>query len=200
MYFYPILLLSDDDLRNKALASMFKEQLASSQGKKAFFTSGTDNIPCDDLLDLSHIEAIMTMMLVEIFHTNMNILKKEEELPQIDIWRIKTKAKRLLSTIRRKCEKELVHDSSPLQFIELMDGGDDMWICLDNSADRCNQLVLKRISDVHQNVSAFVEYTRYIKLMNMDTEMSTEIKLVLESMRAIGREVKDYMKLVNSLN
>ena len=115
MYYYPFLLLTEDDVRNATIADLLDDQaLESIALKKALYNSLPDNMPIRALYDLLDIEAVMNKLLCDILRANVNVLKKT--LPDIDNWRVKDKLKRSLTMLRRKSVDILhTYDDSHIQ-------------------------------------------------------------------------------------
>lgn len=216
MYQFPLLLLTEDDVRNSALADMFEDELIDTvKIQKALYDSLMENMPIRSLYDLMEINVIMTKILCDIFRSHMNVLNKE--LPEIDIWRVKERLKRTLTIIRRK-STDILHTYDDYLFGDTL-RKTELWE--DNPSVKSskpyewNANFLNRISDIHKHMHRLtitieprllVKTQQLKSLENQDdtavndyTETINSLPKILEACRGIHKEIKDYVRLIDSL-
>jgi hypothetical protein len=148
------------------------------------------------LYDLLDLEKALTSTLCDVLRADYNVLTTS--LPKIDHWRLEEKAKRLLAIIHTKA-KTLTHAYSDSSFATLLADGDKWGESEVNVPSEWNDLVLARVSDVHKHVTRFVDNVRVSVHIGEDAETINSIGSFLEAWRTIGREVKEYARLVSSL-
>jgi hypothetical protein len=215
MYYFPFLLLTEDDIRNGTIADLFEDDMIDTLAyKKLLYESLPDDMPIRSLTDLSDIQLTVNKILCETLRSNMNVLKKP--LPEIDNWRIKDKLKRSLTMLRRKCA-DILHTYDNYTFSDLL-RKPDMWedhphFHVTRPID-WNTVFLNRISDIHRHVCKLVEILE-IKLLlknvmlkkteynetnlTNDTNLMNSTAKILEACRFIHRETKEYIRLIDSL-
>lgn len=214
MYYYPLLLLTSDDVRNNSLADMFQDELSESNSLKNVLYESLENdkVQKKSLYDLLEIENIISKSILDVFRSNMNILNSD--LPAIDIWRIREKTKRLLTILRRKCQ-DLLHPFDNYTFADNLTKS-ELWedsVVLGSETDTqlWNSTVLKRISDIHHYLSKLVDsLEKRVLVGNITLESQNEefiktqeiisnLGVISEATRVIYKEIKDYIRLVDHL-
>jgi hypothetical protein len=211
MYTFPFLLLTADDVRNGNIADMFDEEISQHlASRKSFFETLPDELPVEHLQDILSIEVLLGNIFSDMCKCNMNILSSD--LPEMDIWRVRERVKRLLTLLRRK-SVDLIHPFDNFTFSDKVKKH-DLWE--DNDAifsgqpENWNALVLTRISEIHQNVTRFANemtprllvYNQVLKQsdsVDKEREAMDKIEKMVDTTRSIGREVKDYLRLIGSL-
>jgi len=202
MYWFPFLSITSDDVRNAAIADIFEDELSESQRLKNEFYSSLheSGVPQHKaLFDLLELERLNSTTMLDIFRTNFTVL--EAQLPDIDVWRIREKTKRLLTFLRLK-GKEIIHPFDDFSFSDKLrkpDLWEDNTIFRDAPPQQWNTIILNRISDIHHHLSKLVEHLEKRILTGIDLETTTNTGAYLESTRSITREIKDYTRLINSL-
>ena len=225
MYQYPFLLLTQDDVRNSAIADMFDDEMTDSADmKKKLYALLPDDAPIRALYDLLDMEVTITKMFCDVFRSNMAVFNKQ--LHDMDTWRIKERLKRTLTIMRRK-SGDVLHKFDHYAFADSLHK-QDLWedspTKKRSSPIDWNGNFLNRVSDIHRHVSrgiAAVEprlmlQTCQLKSQSEDAtsdpnnpktsevnadymDYVSRIPVMLEAMRTIHREVKDYVRLVDSL-
>jgi hypothetical protein len=214
MYQYPFLLLTEDDVRNSTIADMIEEDmLETSLLKKNLYNRLPDSIDVKKLYDLLEIQVIMTKMLCDFFRSHMNVLHRD--LPEIDIWRIKEKLKRTLTVTRRNCA-DLLHNYDGYVFgdtLRKLDLWEDHPVLRDAKPQKWNNHFLNRISDIHRHMYRLCLVLEDILLLQNQQLKSVDNKgrdnqdhianinslgKITEACRTIHKEVKDYIRLVDS--
>ena len=200
MYQFPFLLLTSDEVRNNVLADMINDELETYKiSERKFIDELPDSIAKKPLIDLADTEIILTQLLLDTFRSRMNVLNSE--LPEIDYWRLKDKVKKLLTVMRRK-SSELIHHSSDCKFIDLVkkvEMWEDAKLFTSKTPIEWNQTVLNRISDIHHNVHNYIETATRNCVHNQNPQIIFMSGQILEVMRVICREYKEYLRLIDSL-
>lgn len=158
MYYFPYLLLSKNDTRNNNIAESLEEELGVMLSlKKSFYQSLPQELikPLYDLLEIiTHNEKI----LINLFRTNLNIIS--EELPQIDIFRIRDRLMKLLIIMRIK-SKDLLHNLDDIFTFSDIVRKQELWegfplfkkeIVDIETVVEWNNLLLQRLSNIHENI------------------------------------------------
>lgn len=218
MYHYPLLLLTADDIRNNAIADLLEDDLHLYVAtKKQLYSTLPDTfVYKKQLYDNLEFRKISEQMLFDVFRSNMNVLTTT--LPDIDNWRIKDKLKRMLTVMRRKSQDFIYPHDDDWNFSDKLNKSDlweghDSFTAKDGTPSQMNSVLLNRLSDVHKHVYKIAEtcelriYERNICLTNPDkSRMSDEtismidnVGKMTESLRSINKELKEYIRLVDSL-
>ncbi len=195
MYYYPFLLLTDNTVRNRSIAELLaNEQKKEVSVKQTIYDSLPAAAQHKALYDLLELEKSLTNTLCDVLRADYTVLSTI--LPKIDHWRLEEKAKRLLAVTKTKAHT-LTHSYSDINMLlnERVDWGD----APANTPSEWNDLVLSRISDVHRHVTSFLDNVRITVQTGQDAESMSSVVKFLEDWRAIGREVKEYTRLVSSL-
>lgn len=211
MYYYPFLLLSDDDIRNSTMADLIEGEMHDDKKlKEEFYRVLPDDLPKKVLYDLLDIQNTITLILLDTFRCNLNILSTN--LGEAKIWQVKEKLKRLLAMLRRKCS-EIMYPIEELTFFDIVsktEKWEESKIFAEISPAEWNSLFLTRLSDIHRYVSKLVEVlepqvlvkNHLLKSPSVDTNRNIEITTVghvLETCRLMYKEVKEYILLIDSL-
>lgn len=217
MYQFPFLLLTEDDARNSALADLIEDDLLETNIlKKNLYKRLPNELQIKSLYDLLAIQDIMTKILCEIFRSHMNVLNKD--LPEINVWRIKEKLKRTLTITRRK-SADILHNYDGYAFgdtLRKLDLWEDHPVLKGTKPHEWNANFLNRISDIHRHMYRLCIVLEDLLLLQnqqlktSDDKSDTLDKLdhnvitnslgkILDACRAIHKEVRDYVRLVDSL-
>jgi cob(I)alamin adenosyltransferase len=219
MYSYPFLLMTMDDIRNASLADMFEDELLDTlKWKTEFYESLPESFPKRALHDLKEIEATITKILLEIFRSHMNILSTK--LPAIDVYRVREKLKRLLIMMRRK-GVEIMHEYDTeytfADTVRKLDKWEEHESMRGDNVSDANSVFLNRVSDIHHHLSRLVENMEprlliFSQVSSLPEEQanhalehvsnltsSTDISKIAEVCRILYKEIKEYIRLVDSL-
>lgn len=223
MYQYPFLLLTADDIRNSSIADMIEDEMTENTTiKNEFYTSLPSELPKKVLYDLLEIDNTMANIFVEIFRSNMNVL--DSKMPDIDVWRVKDKLKRLLTILRRKCP-DITHPFDDFLFsdkIRKIDLWEDNKAFNKETPSEWNAIFLNRISDIHRHMYRLVNIleprvlvfnqvlsapsnstsstsSSFSSYSESSSDVMNSIGKILETCRIMHREVKDYTRLIDSL-
>jgi len=210
MYQYPLLLLTGDDVRNATLADLLEDEMIdTTKLKKKFYDNLTDDMPLRNLYDLVEIEVIMTKMICDIFRSHMNVMHKD--LPNMDRWRLKERLKRTLTIVRRRCS-DILHTFDDYSFgdtLRKLELWEENCSRKDSTPEEWNANFLNRVSDIHRHLFRYItviEPRLLVRNQQLKTSDGSEyddavnsISKTLEACRTIYKEIKDYVRLVDSL-
>jgi len=217
MYQFPFLLLTSDDVRNANIADLLEDETADYvQMKRELYSAlPNDVFPTKPLHELVELEIIMSKMLCDVFRTNLNVLKTE--LTGMDNYRIKEKLKRVFTILRRKSADILHHYDEYLfsDTLRKLDLWEDNPVLKTGKPADWNSQFLNRISDIHRHLCRLVvvvEHKLLIKQQQLSPEVDRNktlfkddevivgnIPKIVETCNIIKKEVKDYLRLVDSL-
>lgn len=203
VYTFPIWLLTDDDTRNGDVADMIEEDLESFLEIKKNFYSSLEGTVHDikELHDLLEIQRISTLMLLKLFRSNLNIFNSA--LPEIDVVRIKDRAKQTLGVWRRE-SFNMGHpfgDGSFFEVVHKPNKWDDHTKFTDGTQEPLdwNGIVLSRFSDIHRHLHDLFAHGEARMLLALDTDVRVIVSTILPAVTNMYKELLGYINLVNTL-
>ncbi|KAJ3032283.1 hypothetical protein HDV00_007720 [Rhizophlyctis rosea] len=228
MFTFPMLSLTADENRNRHIGGLLETEASSTfKQRRAFYEglAGDATIDSRSLFTVDAAEREIYGALVNIF--KMKISSLQGDMPEIDVWRVREKSKRVLGLMRKHISDVAHVIGPPTSFVEKLanateweensvfsvsgdgsedDRGDDMMAQL-------NSLILSRFSDIHHAIHGWARWAemtllcpaRHAHYQGDDTHSNIQrvtvesAEMVLGSVRIACREMMDYVRLVNHL-
>ena len=212
MYSYPLLLLTNDDVRNATIADLLELEFTDYANSRRELYSRLSDETVRHLYDLLDINTTVNKMLYIIFRSNVNAVKKDTT--PLDTWRIKERLKRSLFKIRTCCGN-ILHSYDNYAFSDSLmklDLWENYVNIVDTTFNDWNNNFLQRIGDIHKHIYRLVSVLETLLLLSsVSLKPVTVVKKedytntikslgkILEACRTIHTEVADYFRLVDSL-
>lgn len=199
MYFYPFLVLTSNHSRNKKIADTLQEETFDyiNMKKKLFERLSEENK--NFLYELLEIYKINNSILINVFNTNMTSININ--LIPIDLFRLKEKLVKLLKILRNKCLSIKFSDEYGIHLPSSVEEWEESHFLNSSNGSDWNNLCLQRLSDIHAYIFKHLEIVEYKILVtgNIGTSISHQIPDIIEIMKLIHKEIKDYLKFIESL-
>jgi hypothetical protein len=198
MYFNPLLLITNDFDHNKKIGNLVYNNYEqfNQQKIKCFETLPDSTIQKKSLYDLLFIESI----LVKIYHDcslcDFNVLNSS--IQQIDNWRLREKIKKILAHTRSQFVNT-IHSFDSSQHLKLVTNDTNWDIDEHKTPHEWNGVLLDKIFIFVTHIYTFIEILEIDLLSSKNNEMFYLIPIVIESTKNIHKDVKDYIRLVNSI-
>ena len=179
---------------------MFQKELVH---KKEYKRDLYDSISLDHfpslqkkiLYDLLELEILNDNILIDVFGINLTVF--DTNFIETDVWRLREKSKRILSLFQHY-SSTTIHLFDTYDFALLVNSNSD-WQIIDNSPIRWNNLVLKRISDIHRHYFLFINGIENSIIIGTNISEYGRISELFEALKIIGREIKEYLRLIESM-
>ena len=195
MYYYPFLILTNNHSRNSKIADTLQEDTINyiNFKKKLFETLSEEHKIF--LYELLEIYKINNSILINVF----NKFTIKTNLIPIDSFRLKEKLIKLLKSLRNKC-LSLHFPTQDGELFSIDDWEGSHFLNSSNSSD-WNNLCLQRLSDIHAHIFKHLEIVEYKLLVtgNISNSISTQLPVIIETMKSIHKEIKEYLKFIESL-